>query len=185
MGWVELDGGRWAATAWAVAWAESMICMGWWRVCRVVSMRGLEGVVGAAQQEGVGAGGFGEGFEEVDAEDFGGDGVVDPAFFYQWDEEGAGFFGGGEAEGGEGLVVGVGLDCGCGGEDEDVGFLWILRGCVFIRSGAFIGDVGLIFGGLGSGLDYAEDGDGAAAALISGRARAVAVLQAMTRISAP
>ncbi len=80
--------------------------------------------MGAAQQEGGGVGGFGEGFEEVDAEDFGGDGVVDPAFFYQRDEEGTGFFGGGQAQGGEGLEVGVGLDGGGGGEDEDVG-LWL------------------------------------------------------------
>ncbi len=85
-----------------------------------------EGVVGAAQQEGVGAGGFGEGFEEVDAEDFGGDRVVDPAFFYQGDEEGAGLFGGWQVEGGEGLMVGVGLDCGCGGQDQDVVVLWVM-----------------------------------------------------------
>ncbi len=42
-----------------------------------------ERVVGAAQQEGGGVRGGGEGFGEVDAEDFGGDGVVDPAFFYE------------------------------------------------------------------------------------------------------
>ncbi len=78
-------------------------------------------VVGAAQQEGGGSRGFGQGFEEVDAEDFGGDGMVDPAFFYEGDEEGAGLFGGGEAEGVEGCKVGVRLDGGGGGEDEDVG----------------------------------------------------------------
>ena len=76
-------------------------------------------VVGAAEEEGLGVGGFGEGFVEVDAEDFGGDGVVDPALFDQRDEEGAGLFGGGEAEGVEGVGVGVGLDGGGGGEDED------------------------------------------------------------------
>ena len=56
-------------------------------------MSGLEErVVGAAEEEGFGVGGFGEGFGEVDAEDFVGDGVVDPAFFDQRDEEWAGFF---------------------------------------------------------------------------------------------
>ena len=64
--------------------------------------------------------GFGEGFGEIDFQDFVGDGVVDPAFFDERDEEGAGFFGGFEAEGVEGVGVGVGLDGGCGGEDEDV-----------------------------------------------------------------
>ena len=101
-----------------------------------------ERVVGAAQQESVGVGGFGQGFEKVDAEDFGGDGVVDPTFFYQGDEEGAGFLGCGQAEGGQGVEVGVGLDGRRGGQDENVG-----RG-VFEC------------GGLGSGLDYAEDRDG-------------------------
>ena len=63
----------------------------------------------------------GEGFGEVDAEDFVGDGVVDPALFDEGDEEGAGFFVGFEAEGVEGVGVGVGLDGGGGGEDEDLG----------------------------------------------------------------
>ena len=80
-----------------------------------------EWVVGAAEQEGLGVGGFGEGFGEVDAEDFVGDGVVGPAFFDEGDEEGAGFFVGFEVEGFEGSGVGVGLDCRGGGEDEDLG----------------------------------------------------------------
>ena len=46
--------------------------------------------------------------------------MVDPAFFYQGDEEGAGLFVGCEAEGVEGVGVSVGLDGGLGGEDEDV-----------------------------------------------------------------
>jgi hypothetical protein len=80
-----------------------------------------QGIVGATEQKGLGVGSFGEGFVEIDAENFGGDVVVDPAFFYQRDKERAGFFGGGEAEGVEGLGVGVGLGGGRGGEDEDVG----------------------------------------------------------------
>ena len=82
-----------------------------------------ERVVGAAEEERLGVGGFGESFLQVDLEDFVGDGVVDPAFFDERDEEGAGFFGGLEAERGEGVRVGVGLDGGGGGQDEDVGCL--------------------------------------------------------------
>jgi hypothetical protein len=78
-------------------------------------------IVGAAKQKGLGVGGFGEGFVEVDTEDFGGDVVVDPAFFYQRDEQGAGFFHGGETDGFEGFGVGVGLSGGGGGKDEDLG----------------------------------------------------------------
>lgn len=74
-----------------------------------------------AEEQGVGLGSFGEGFGEVNAEDFGGDGVVGPAFFDQGDEEWAGFFGGGEAEGIEGFGVGVGLGGGGGGQDEGGG----------------------------------------------------------------
>ena len=80
-----------------------------------------EGVMGAAEDEGLDGWGFGEGLGEVDAEDFGGDGVVNPAFFYERDEEGAGFFVSGDAFLGEGVGVGVGLDGGGGGEDEDRG----------------------------------------------------------------
>ena len=79
-----------------------------------------EGVVGAAEEESVCGGCFGEGFGEIDAEDFVGDGVVDPTFFYKGNEEGAGFFAGFEAEGVEGVGVGAGLDGGGGGEDEDL-----------------------------------------------------------------
>ena len=81
-----------------------------------------EGVVGAAQEQDLGVGSFVEGFGEVDLQDFVGDGVVDPALFYQGDEEGAGFFAGLEVEGVEGASVGMGLDGGCGGEDEDLAF---------------------------------------------------------------
>jgi hypothetical protein len=75
----------------------------------------------------LGFGGGGEGFGEVDFEDFGGDGVVDPALFDEGNEEGAGFFDGFEVEGVEGPGVGVGLDGSGGGEDEDLvlwGVLW-------------------------------------------------------------
>ena len=69
-----------------------------------------ERVVGAAEQKGLGGGGSGEGFGEVDAEDFVGDGVVGPAFFDERDEQGAGLFGGFEAEGvaGRGCRRGIG-----------------------------------------------------------------------------
>ncbi len=80
-----------------------------------------KGVVGAAEEQGGEGGAFPEGFGEVDASDLAGDGMVDPALFDEGDEQGAGFFGGGDAEAGEGLGVGVGLDGGGGGEDEDLG----------------------------------------------------------------
>src|SRR6185312_6750991 len=48
--------------------------------------------------------------------------MVDPAFFYERNEKGASLFSGGEAEGGEGAGVGVGLDRGGCGEDEDLGW---------------------------------------------------------------
>jgi hypothetical protein len=79
-----------------------------------------EGIVGAAEEEGLGCGRGGQGFGEVDFQDFVGDGVIDPALFYQGNEEGAGFFVRFEAEGVESVGVGVGLDGGGGGEDEDV-----------------------------------------------------------------
>ena len=60
---------------------------------------------------------------QVDFQDFVGHGVIDPAFFDERDEEGAGFFVGFEVEGVEGVGVGVGLDGGGGGEDEDLGFV--------------------------------------------------------------
>jgi hypothetical protein len=102
-----------------------------------------QGIVGAAEQEGFGGGSFGESFVEVDLEDFVGDGVVDPAFFDERDEQGAGLLGGVEAEGGEGTGVGVGLDGGGGGEYE---------GAAGGRRGGE--------GGFGSGLDDADDRDG-------------------------
>jgi len=72
-------------------------------------------VVGAAEEESVCDGCFGESFGEVDAEDLVGDRVIDPALFDEGDEEGAGFFAGFEAEGVEGSGVGVRLDGGGGG----------------------------------------------------------------------
>jgi hypothetical protein len=88
-----------------------------------------EGVVGAAEEEGLGGRRGGQGFGQVNAQDFVGDGVVGPALFYQRDEEGAGFLVGFKAEGVECVGVGVGLDGGGGGEDQDVvlgrGFLQV------------------------------------------------------------
>jgi len=86
------------------------------------AMDGLfyEGVVGASEQKGLGRGGGGQGFGEVDLQDVVGDGMVGPAFFDKRDEKGAGLFAGFEAERVESVGVGVGLDRGGGGEDEDV-----------------------------------------------------------------
>ena len=77
--------------------------------------------------------------------DFTGDGVVYPAFFHEGHEEGAGFFMGGEAEGGGGLGIGVGLDGGGGGEDQDSG-----QGTL---------DCGQCGRGFDDGVDDADDGD--------------------------
>jgi len=100
--------------------------------------------------------------------------VVGPAFFDEGDEEGAGFFVGFEVEGFEGSGVGVGLDCGGGGEDEDLGGsrdLWsfgrnagVLR---FAQNDTAFFALNIAFfafrkgceGGLGAGFDYAYDGD--------------------------
>ena len=81
---------------------------------------GDEGVVGAAEEDGVG-GGAGEGFGEINAEDVAGDGVVGPAFFDEGDEKRTGHFGSVKMKGGAGVAVGVGGDGGGGGENEDVG----------------------------------------------------------------
>lgn len=84
--------------------------------------KGLEQrVMGAAKEQGLGVRGFGEGFVEIDAEDFGRHVVVDPAFFYKRYEQGAGFFDGGEADCVQGFGVGVGLGGGRGGKDENGG----------------------------------------------------------------
>ena len=65
-----------------------------------------------------------------------------PAFFNEGDEERAGFFEGAKAPGPAGCSVGVALYGGIGGDDEDVaGF-------------------GCSVGGLGAGLNDADDGDG-------------------------
>ena len=135
----------------------------------------------AAEEEGLGVGGFGEGFLQVDFQDFVGDGVVDPAFFDERDEQGAGFFVGFEVEGGESSFVGVGFDGGLGCEDEDCGG-WCrfspdrrqtqvlrlrpvrlacgsLRGCAQDGTFIFISSRSRE-GGLGAGFDYSDDGDG-------------------------
>jgi hypothetical protein len=51
-----------------------------------------ERVVGAAEEDAGGSAG-GEGFAEIDVDDFAGDRVVGPAFFDERDEERAGFLG--------------------------------------------------------------------------------------------
>ncbi len=99
--------------------------------------------------------------------------MVDPAFFYERNQEGAGFFCGFEVEGVQGLGVGVGLYGGGGGEDDDVvleeswwrfernagvlrfaqndvGFIFNWNACVYGRFGC----------GCGSGLDDSYDWDG-------------------------
>ncbi len=91
---------------------------------------------------------MGECFGQVDFEDFVGDGVVDPAFFDKGNEEGAGFFGGFEVEGVEGVGVGVGLDGGGGGEDQYLDSGSTGAGCE---------------SGLSPGFDYADDRDGQSA----------------------
>ena len=83
---------------------------------------------------------------EVDADNLRGDclagGVFGPAFFDERDEQGAGALDAVEAEGAAGFGVGVAVDGGIGGDDEDVtGF-------------------GGSAGRGGSGLDDAENGDG-------------------------
>ena len=103
--------------------------------------RSDERVVGAAEDDYFGGTGV-EGFAKVDAEDFAGDGVVDPAFFDERDEEWAGLLGGVEAAGLAVGAIGVGLDRGCRGEDEGI-----------------CGGVVLV-GHLDDGVDYAGDRNG-------------------------
>ena len=79
-----------------------------------------EWVMSASKEESLSCRGGGEGLGEVNLQDVVGDGVVDPALFYQGNQEGAGLFVGCEAEKVEGASVGAGLDRGSGGEDEDV-----------------------------------------------------------------
>ncbi len=87
-------------------------------------------------------GGFGAELIEIDVDDLGGDWVAGPSLFDQWDEQRTGFLDGAEAEGLAGAEIGVALDGGVGGDDEDVaGF----RGSA---------------GGGGAGLDDSENGDG-------------------------
>lgn len=105
-----------------------------------------EGVVGASEQEGVrlerGGAGLMEELREIDAEDLAGDGVVDPAFFNEWNEQGAGLLNGAEISFGTGGGVSVAFDGGGGGDDHDI-------------AGAGVG-----LGGVGSCFDDAEDGHG-------------------------
>ena len=115
------------------------------------------------------------------------------ALFDEGDEEGAGLFGGGEAEGVEGLGVGVGLGGGGGGEDEDVGWdgWWRLRGPCgrsnAVRPFAKMGSPGLM-ASAASAVCRAASAPGwmtpttgmGRACPMSSRARALAVLQAMT-----
>lgn len=104
-----------------------------------------ERVVCAAEQESVrverGFACLGEQLRKIDAQDFAGDGVVDPTFFDERDEQWAGFFDGVEAAFGAGGGVGVAFDGGGGGDDHDV-------------SG-----VGVGFGGVGAGFNDAEYGN--------------------------
>jgi hypothetical protein len=88
-------------------------------------------------------GGFGE-LVEIDADDFGGDRVVGPAFFDEGNEQRAGFLKGAEAQGAAGGGVGVAVHGGVGGDDQHV-------------AGAGGGA-----GGRCAGLDDAEDGNGTA-----------------------
>ena len=76
-------------------------------------------IVGATKDEGARVGCFGQSFGEVDTQDLGGDGMIDPTLFDQRDEERAGFFCGDKAEAIERMGVGVGLDGGSGGKYED------------------------------------------------------------------
>ena len=86
--------------------------------------------------------GFGVQLVEIDADDFGGDGMIGPALFDQGNEQGAGFLDGAQALGVAGGGVGVALHGGVGGDDQHV-------------AGAGGGA-----GGGGAGLDDAEDGNG-------------------------
>ena len=101
-----------------------------------------ERVVSAAEQQGLGLGSAGEGFGEIDFDDVVGDGVIDPAFFDERDEERTGLLMGFETKRAEGVEIGMGLNRGGGGKDED-------------GAGGGVGD-----GGLRSGLDDADDRDG-------------------------
>ena len=99
--------------------------------------------------------------------------MVDPSFFDEGDEQRAGLLGGPQAECGAGSEVGVRLHGGGGGEDEDFG----------------AGEAGL-FAAMASAVARAPGSmtpmtGTRTAARISSSARAVAVLQAMTRSSAP
>jgi hypothetical protein len=150
-----------------------------------------ERVVSAAEEESLCVGGGGESFGEVDLYDFVGDRVVDPALFYKGDEQGAGFFAGCQTEGVEGVGVGVGLDGGGGGENQDAVFG---GDCWLFEQNAGVGWVGDSFfftllleadsAAWAPGWTTPMTGIGRAC-WMSSRARAVAVLQAMTSSSAP
>ena len=127
--------------------------------------------MGAAEDEGVGVQACGirscGEFVEVDADDLGGDGVAGPSFFNEGDEQRAGLLKRAQALGLAGGGVGVALDGGIGGDDEHVSSFWMRRG----RRSA-------------PGSMTPRTGTGTASWMAS-RARALAVLQAMTRNSAP
>jgi hypothetical protein len=90
--------------------------------------RAKQGIMRAAEQERIGIesgiemGGAGliERFGQVDASDFGGDGMGNPAFLDEGDEERAGFFDDAEVVDCTGVGVGVAFDGGRGAEDENV-----------------------------------------------------------------
>ena len=110
------------------------------------SMSGFQQrIVGAAEHEGVGVQalgrGFGAEFFEVNTYDLLGHGMIGPAFFDEGDKKRAGFLESAKAMGLAGGGVGVALNGGIGGDDENVAGL---RRPVC---------------GLGTGLDDAEDGD--------------------------
>ena len=95
--------------------------------------------------------------------------MVDPAFFYEWDEERAGFFGGLEVEGVEGVGVGVRLNGSGSGEDDDLAFGSRLRRFTHLSDDEAVAKMGhpvlrrfvlIVGGGLGSRLDDSYDGDG-------------------------
>jgi hypothetical protein len=128
--------------------------------------------VSAAEQKSLGSGSGGEGLGEVDFQDFVSDRVIDPTLFDEGDEERTGFFACRQAKGVEGAGVGMRLDRGVGGEDEDVVLgrdgrryernAGALRVAQNDRHSCAVGEN--IHrggeGGLGAGLDYADDGDG-------------------------
>ena len=89
-------------------------------------------VVGAAEDQRVRIEalrcGLGVEFVEIDADDFGGDGMVGPAFLNERNQKRTGFLEGAQALGAAGCSVGVALYRGVGCDDEDVAGLARLCG---------------------------------------------------------